>query len=236
MQVGSRPCPCLTRPDRYYSGVKSSLLPLAATLVLAFLPHGTASAQDLEARLASIEKRLAALEAQAGGNTEPQRMGGALDAAAAVEKNKLAARERASKDTENYDVDQRREIETLYQVANKNWRSPEAVESLEKLIAKYDKANRTGCATLYLGQMSQGEQRLKYLNRAVKDFSDCYYFNGCQVGGYARLVLADTLMKVDKKNEAMKLVAELRKDYATATDHGGRLMVAVLDTIPWAKQ
>lgn len=191
----------------------------------------TAGAANTEDRLAALEKRVAALEAQLG--TKPD---SSPDAAAAVEKNKLAARARARKDTEVYDQDERREIETLYQVANKNWRSPEAVENLEKLIAKYDKANRTGCATLYLGQMSEGETRLKYLKRAVDDFSDCFYFNGCQVGGYARLVLADTLMKEGKKDEAVKLIDELRKDYATATDHRGRLISEVIAQIDWAKE
>ena len=158
MQVASPPSlaafSCLARPIRYVGGVKVPTLPLAAALLLAALPHGVTTAQDVEARVEALEKRVAALEAQLGSKTDSSSPDAA---AAAVEKNKLAARARARKDTEVYDQDERREIENLYQVANKNWRSPEAIENLEKLISKYDKANRTGCATLYLGQMSEGE-------------------------------------------------------------------------------
>ena len=42
-----------------------------------------------------------------------------------------AARTRARKDRDTYSREELEEIETLYQVANKNWRSPEAIESLE---------------------------------------------------------------------------------------------------------
>ncbi|MGD7652292.1 MAG: Ig-like domain-containing protein [Verrucomicrobiales bacterium] len=142
--------------------------------------------------------------------------------------NKQAARERGRRDREVYSAEQLREIESLYQVANKNWRTREAVESLEEMIGKYDKANRTGCAVLYLGQMSEGEQRLKYLERAVKDFSDCYYYNGCQVGGYARLHLAGTLMGLGRRDEAEQLLEEIRTDYPRAIDHRGRLLVETL--------
>jgi TolA-binding protein len=211
--------------------VKPASHPIPAALLAAALSCGTSHAQNTEDRLAALEQRVAAIEARLGTASEaPQ----ATDAAAAVEKNKLAARDRARRDSETYSEEERREIESLYQVANKNWRSPEAVDSLEKLIANYDKANRTGCAVLYLGQMSEGEKRLEYLRKAVADFSDCYYFNGCQVGGYARLVLADTLAKAGKKDEAMQLIEELRADYPTATDHGGRLIGDVITKIDWA--
>lgn len=68
-----------------------------------------------------------------------------------VEKHRKAARVRAADDKQHYTVEQLGEIEILYQVANtKGKRSPEARESLKQLLEKYDKANRTGCATLYL--------------------------------------------------------------------------------------
>ena len=75
------------------------------------------------------------------------------------------------------------------------------------MLEKYDKANRTGCATLYLGQASEGAERLEYLTRAVEKFSDCYYFNGCQVGGYGRYVLAMTLWEKGEKEKARALLA-----------------------------
>ena len=54
-------------------------------------------------------------------------------------------------------IEQLGEIETLYQIANtKGKRSPEARESLKQLLEKYDKANRTGCATFISGRRVKG--------------------------------------------------------------------------------
>ena len=151
-------------------------------------------------------------------------------AAALVEKNRQAARARAEEDRKRYTWEELQEIEKLYQVANtKGKRSPEAVASLKQLLEKYDKANRTGCATLYLGQASLGAERLEYLTRAVEKFSDCYYFNGCQVGGYGRYVLALTLWEKGEKDKARALLAELKSTYKDATDHRGRPMSEVAE-------
>ncbi len=141
-----------------------------------------------------------------------------------VEKNRQAARVRAADDRQTYQAAELAEIESLYQVANKNWRTEEARASLKKLLEKFDRANRTGCATLYMGQMSEGQERLDYLTRAVEKFSDCYYFNGCQVGGYGRYVLALTLWEKGEKDKARALLAELKTTYKDATDHRGRPM------------
>ena len=97
------------------------------------------------------------------------------------------------------------------------------------MLAKYDKANRTGCATLYMGQMSEGKDRLEYLTQAVEKFSDCYYINGCQVGGYGRYVLAATLWQNGEKDKARKLLDEIRKDYKDATTHRGKAIVELAD-------
>ena len=146
--------------------------------------------------------------------------------------NRQAARVRANEDKQRYTFEQLGEIETLYQVANtKGKRSPEARESLKQLLEKYDKANRTGCATLYLGQASEGTERLEYLTRAVEKFSDCYYFNGCQVGGYGRYVLALTLWEKGDKEQARALFAELKTTYKEATDHRGRPMIEAVEAV-----
>jgi beta-lactamase regulating signal transducer with metallopeptidase domain/TolA-binding protein len=147
---------------------------------------------------------------------------------ALVEQNRRAARLRAAEDRRNYSPEQLQEIETLYQVANtKGKRTAEARASLKQLLDKYDKANRTGCATLYLGQASVGAERLEYLTRAVEKFSDCYYFNGCQVGGYGRYVLALTLWENGQKDKARALLEELKTKYKDATDHRGVPMGAI---------
>lgn len=171
-------------------------------------------------RIAALEKRLAELENKEDNAKKLERL---------REENKLNARKRAAEDRRTYKPDELAEIESLYQVANKNWRTDEARASLKKLLDKFDKANRTGCATLYMGQMSQGKERIDYLTRAVEKFSDCYYLDGCQVGGYGRFVLALTLWESGEKDKARTLLAELKKDFKNAIDHKGRPMSEIAE-------
>lgn len=171
-------------------------------------------------RIAALEKRLAELENKEDNAKKLERL---------REENKLNARKRAAEDRRTYKPDELAEIESLYQVANKNWRTDEARASLKKLLDKFDKANRTGCATLYMGQMSQGKERIDYLTRAVEKFSDCYYLDGCQVGGYGRFVLALTLWESGEKDKARTLLAELKKDFKDAIDHKGRPMSEIAE-------
>ena len=102
---------------------------------------------------------------------------------------KERSRERFRQDREEYSRQELSELEELYQVANKNWKTdkPKAKEAMEELVKNYKKANRTGCAMLYLAQLSRGDERDKYLDETIKDYSDCFYGNGVQVGGWARL-------------------------------------------------
>ncbi|MBN8460883.1 MAG: hypothetical protein J0M04_23890 [Verrucomicrobia bacterium] len=171
-------------------------------------------------RIAALEKRLAELENKEDNAKKLERL---------REENKLNARKRAAEDRRTYKPEELAEIESLYQVANKNWRTDEARASLKKLLDKFDKANRTGCATLYMGQMSQGKERIDYLTRAVEKFSDCYYFDGCQVGGYGRFVLALTLWESGEKDKARALLAELKKNFKDAIDHKGRPMSEIAE-------
>jgi len=76
-------------------------------------------------------------------------------------------------DTDSYSRDELREIESLYQVANKQWGTQEAQQSLERLVKKFGKANRTGCAILYLGQMNGGEKQIQLLEKAMAQFGEC---------------------------------------------------------------
>ena len=75
-----------------------------------------------------------------------------------------------------------------------------------------------------MGQMSTGQDRLDYLEKAVENYSDCYYFDGCQVGGYGRYVLALTLWQKGDKQKAKELLKELKTKYKDTTDHKGRFM------------
>jgi DNA repair exonuclease SbcCD ATPase subunit len=203
----------------------SALRGLAAVLaIVAGTGISTLRAEEdaaaLRERVAALEKRLAELESKEDSAKKLERL---------REENKVKARKRAAEDRRNYKPEELAEIESLYQVANKNWRTAEARDSLKKLLDKYDRANRTGCATLYLGQMSEGKERIDYLTRAVEKFSDCYYFDGCQVGGYGRFVLALTLWESGEKDKARTLLGELKTTYKDAIDHQGRPMGQVAE-------
>ena len=134
-------------------------------------------------------------------------------------------RRRTAEDQKTYSAEQLREIENLYQVANKLWNTPEAKASLKVLIEKYPKANRTGCAVQYMGQMSSGDEKEKYLKLAIKEFGDCYYGSGVQVGAYARLYLGYYYKEKGQAKEAQALFDEIRKDYPDAVNHKGKRLV-----------
>jgi len=178
-----------------------------------------------------LEKRVAELE------LEVAELKAALAPVLAEAKTKeiaaqqrAAAKKRMRKDSEVYSRDELREIESLYQVANKQWKTQEGKDSLQQLIEKYDKANRTGCALLYLGQMSNGQEREDYLKEAIEDFSDCFYGNGVQVGAYARYYLAHHYRKSGETSKAEKLFTELKEEYPDAIDHKGQLLSALIET------
>ena len=177
----------------------------------------------LETRVAELEKEVAELKASLAPVLSEVKAKGIAD------QQRVKAKMRMRKDSEIYSRDELREIESLYQVANKQWRSQEGKDSLKELIEKYDKANRTGCALLYLGQMSKGEEREEYLKQAIEDFSDCFYGDGVQVGAYARYYLAYHYKESGKQNKADKLFAELEQQYPEAIDHEGRLLQDVIE-------
>ena len=137
-------------------------------------------------------------------------------------------RAKYEEEKKTYSEEQLREIERLYQSANKDLKSPEAKKTLNTLIEKYPKANRTGCAVQYMGQMSTGEEKEKYLKLAIKDFGDCYYGSGVQVGAYARLHLAYYYKETGKEKESKVIFDEIRKDYSDAINHKGKLLVDML--------
>jgi tetratricopeptide (TPR) repeat protein len=128
---------------------------------------------------------------------------------------------RWQKDSEKYSSEQLRDLENLYQVANKNWRSEEAKKSLEELLKKYPDTNRTGCAVLYMAQWSEGEEREKRLKEAMGKFDDCFYGNGVQVGAYARYLLGYYYLDKGEKEKAKTLFNEILEKYPDAIGHDG---------------
>ena len=191
---------------------------MAASLPL-FAQPNTDEIARLKARVAQLEKQVQEISQL----VEP------LKAQLATETRRKALRdkfnEKMRQDRDKYTPEQLNEAEELYQVANQKWGTPEANESLQKMIKKYPDINRTGCAMLYVAQRSDGEERAKYLRDCIEKFNDCFYGDGVQVGAYARFLLAEYYRSTGEKEEAAELYQEIRTKYADAVDHGGRLLM-----------
>jgi TolA-binding protein len=196
-----------------------------AMLIMLIVLMATTAYAEESARLKALEERVKKLEERLA---ELEEAVAPVTAKAAIEVRvngqRMKARERMLKDSTIYSREQLREIESLYQVANRKWQTNEGKDSLKQLIEKYDNANRTGCALLYLGQMSEGKEREGYLRKAIDDFSDCYYGDGVQVGAYARYYLAYHYKDNGQEEKAEQLFKEIASKYPDAIDHKGRLL------------
>lgn len=160
---------------------------------------------------------------------DEKRFGGSSDTDTTDKRPELMARAKVAgdKNTAQFSQEELKEIASLYYWSNdkRKWGSPEVVESLKTLISKYPKSYRTGCGVLYLAMMASGEKQEKYLKLAIKDYSDCWFGDGSQVGALARHQLADYYQKAGKEEAALALIGELQKDYPDAIDHNGRPLV-----------
>ena len=208
--------------------MKISLTILLLSIMLLFSFSSTATGQDVEqlkievnelkTRVGKLEKEVRemkkpAMPSQSQSQTQERRK---------ILREKF--NKRWQKDSEKYSSEQIRDLENLYQVANKNWRSEEAKKSLEELLKKYPDTNRTGCAVLYMAQWAEGEEREKLLKEAMEKFDDCFYGNGVQVGAYARYLLSCYYFEKGEKEKAKTLFNEILSKYPDAVDHSGELL------------
>ena len=171
----------------------------------------------LEARLSELEKRVGPVVAQQATEQDTQ---------ARAKKQQALARQRMSQDLKTRDRKQLQEAEQLYQVANKNWRAPEAKQSLQQMVERFPDVNRTGCAALYLAQWSEGEDRERLLKEAAGKYGDCFYGNGVQVGPYAKFLLALYYKDKGDADKARELFDEIKSKHPDAIDHRGNGLVA----------
>jgi tetratricopeptide (TPR) repeat protein len=149
-----------------------------------------------------------------------------------IEALRARAQERMRGDQAFYTREQFQDIETLYQAANRDLRAPDAKQKLVALVDKYPDANRSGCAILYLAQLSQGEEAEKYLKQAIEKHENAWYGNGTQVGAFARFQLARLYWQASKQNAARSLAQEIRTKFPDAVDHNGRTLVDLLANSP----
>ena len=191
-----------------------------------------AFAQTNTDKVAQLEQRVAQLEKQV---RDISQLVQPLKAQQTANDRRKALRERFDKqmarDREKYTPQQLGEAESLYQVANQKWGTPEANASLQDMIKKYPDINRTGCAVLYVAQQSRGDERATYLQDCIGKYNDCMYGDGVQVGAFARLLLAGDYRNAGQEQKAAELYTELKTKYPDAVDHSGQLLA---DSIPAA--
>ncbi|MGA2854152.1 MAG: hypothetical protein ABSE90_08490 [Verrucomicrobiota bacterium] len=135
---------------------------------------------------------------------------------------------RYAQDEQKYTKEQLNDAEQLYQTANQKWGTPEAITNLQAMIKKYPDLDRTGCAVLYLAQMSKGDDRAKYLQDCIDQYNDCFYGDGAQVGPYARFMLAQDYQDNGETAKAKALFDEIKAKYPDAIDHSGKLLVDLI--------
>ena len=143
-------------------------------------------------------------------------------------KQSLQFMTRTAQDSGKYTPAQLNNAEQLYQIANQKWGTPEAKESLQTMVQKFPDLNRTGCAVLYLAQMTQGDERAQYLQECIDKYNDCFYGDGAQVGAYARFLLAKDYKSQGDTLKAKALFNEIKANYAGAIDHNANLLVDIL--------
>ncbi len=136
--------------------------------------------------------------------------------------NKKKAKARALEDDKYYTSQERRELAELYMSWYKTKKVNEQKAIAQKFLRRYPKANAAGWVQLNLAHISPRQEEIKLLKQAIKDYNDCYYLNGVQVGALARSRLVKCLNRIGKKEEAEKYLRELKESYPTATDYYGK--------------
>jgi hypothetical protein len=148
-----------------------------------------------------------------------------------LETLRAKAQERMALDRNLLSSDEFRELESLYQSASRDLRSPDAKAKLKEVVRRFPQSNRGGCAILYLAQMSEGTEREEYLKSAIAKYGNSWYGDGVQVGALARAQLAASYANAGRRDEAQKLAEELRLQFPGAVDHSGARLAEGLQTL-----
>jgi hypothetical protein len=168
-----------------------------------------------------FERLVAEFEAQlTGAAATPDQTG--------LEALRARAQARFRRDREAFTAEEFRDLEALYQAANRNIRAPGTKDLLLQVVSKYPASNRAGCAVLYLAQISSGSERESFLKRAIAQHADDWYGDGVQVGALARVHLAAHYAETNRRQEAVVLAEEVRKSFPDAVDHSGGSLVEML--------
>ncbi len=144
-----------------------------------------------------------------------------------VKEARARAKLRAQKDERYYSEAEQKAIEELYLSWSKS-KGNEQRNIAQSMQKRFPEANRTGCVMLYQAIRSTGKERISRLRQVIKNYDSCYYFNGVQVGAFARYRLGIAYLKEGKKSDAEKLFNELKFSYKDAIDHKGTLLIDLI--------
>ncbi|MFG0249409.1 MAG: tol-pal system YbgF family protein [Phycisphaeraceae bacterium JB051] len=198
-------------------------------MVLCLAVSGTLQAQQQsqtpQQRIAELEARVASLEKL----IKPLLIEHEIKLRKVTKRN--LAQQRMRKDLQTYTQEQIKALEALYQEANKNLSGEGSKAKLIQVVQDYGKSNRAGCALLYLGQISTGDEQIQYFQQAIDSHADCYYGNGVQVGAYARLLLAARFAGDKQYQKAGQLLKELMELYPRSLDHKGQPLELSIDQV-----
>jgi hypothetical protein len=84
---------------------------------------------------------------------------------------------------------------------------------------------------LELARLSSGNERERYLKRAIADHDDAWFEDGAQVGPLARALLAMYYAELDRFDEAERLATEIVTRYPGSIDSGGGSLDDVLPAL-----
>ena len=68
------------------------------------------------------------------------------------------------------------------------------------------------------------EAKEKMLVEVIENHSDCYFSDGVSVGAFSRLYLALHFRSINKIEQSLLLIDEIKLSYPYAIDHDGRTL------------
>lgn len=188
-------------------------------LAIALPSYRVVEAQSEAARIKELEKRVADLEQQLKAKSRLE---------ALRERAIQRAHERARAEERRFSAEQLREIERLYQEAKRADTGEGLARGFQPLLDRFPSANRTGCAILLMARVTQGEAREALLKRAIREHGDACFLDGTNVGGVARLMLAQDAGAAGRADEARRLRDEIAKGFSNELDFGAVPLVDVI--------
>jgi beta-lactamase regulating signal transducer with metallopeptidase domain len=139
--------------------------------------------------------------------------------------------ERRALDASTHTAAKVEEVEKAYKAMLGNFGSPECIEAHKEFIKEYPGFNRTGCALSELAGMSESTNPAteQYYKECIQKYDDCYWDDGVQVGPFTRFGLAWCYKNNGQNDKAEALYTEIKDHYPDSIDHGGQLLVDLIN-------